>query len=146
MLRIWDNPNYEKNVQMIEKLVGIKRIRFFYDKTYNGKRVIGRLAEQYKEKDKELYNSLTHFLQYKDSIKNELDIENTDFNMYLKGSDYGDRPTATSFHFINMRDELGKDLLWNISGNFKYSVFLLTKYDYTIAQVGRLATVPTFQH
>lgn len=141
---IWDNPNYEKNVRMIEKLVGIKRIRFFYDKTYNGKRVIGRLAEQYKEKDKELYNSLTHFLQYKDSIKNELDIENTDFNMYLKGSDYGDRPTATSFHFINMRDELGKDLLWNISGNFKYSVFLLTKYDYTIAQVGRLATVPTF--
>ena len=43
-----------------------------------------------------------------------------------------------------MRDDLGQNLLWNISGTFKYSVFLLTKYDYTIVQVGRFATVPTF--
>ncbi len=141
---IWDNPDYEKNVQMIEKLLGVKRIRFFYDRTYNGKRVIKRLAEQYKNKDKKLYESLVHFLQYKDSIKNDVKNTSKDFNPYLKGNDYGDRPITTSLYFMNMRDELGRDLLWNIAGTYRYSVFLLTKYDYTIAQVGRLATVPTF--
>ena len=65
---IWDNPNYRENIQMIEELMGIKRIRFFYDKTYNGKRVIERLAEQYENEDQELCRSLNHFLQYKDSI------------------------------------------------------------------------------
>ena len=60
------------------------------------------------------------------------------------GSDYNASPATTSLHFINMRDDLGQNLLWNISGTFKYSVFLLTKYDYTIVQVGRFATVPTF--
>lgn len=50
---IWDKPDYEKNIEMIEKFLGVKYIRFFYDKTYNGKQVIKRLAEQYKEKDKE---------------------------------------------------------------------------------------------
>ena len=64
---IWDNPNYRENIQMIEELMGIKRIRFFYDKTYNGKRVIERLAEQYENEDQELCRSLNHFLQYKDS-------------------------------------------------------------------------------
>ena len=137
---IWDNPNYRENIQMIEELMGIKRIRFFYDKTYNGKRVIERLAEQYENEDQELCRSLNHFLQYKDSIKNELQVTNG----YLKGSDYNERPAKTSLHFINMRDDLGQNLLWNISGTFKYSVFLLTKYDYTIVQVGRFATVPTF--
>lgn len=139
---IWDNPDYEKNIQMIEKLLGIKRIRFFYDKTYNGKRVVERLAEQYKDKDKHLYESLSNYLQNKDSIHNENEVD--DHNKYLRGNDYSERPIETSLYFINMRDELGSNLIWNISGSFRYSVFLLTKYDYTIAKVGRLATVPTF--
>lgn len=139
---IWDNPDYEKNIRMIEKLLGIKRIRFFYDKTFNGKKVIERLAEQYKDKDKRLYESLTNFLQNKDSIQNENEVD--DYNAYLRGNDYSDRPIETSLYFINMRDEAGQNLLWNIFGSFRYSVFLLTKYDYTIAKVGRLATVPTF--
>lgn len=139
---IWDNPDYEKNAEMIEKVMGVKRIRFFYDKTYVGKKVIARLAEQYKDKDKELYESLTPFLQKEDSINN---IENQkDLNVYLRGNDYDQRPLETSFHFINMWDEKGRDLLWNISGSFRYSVFLLAKYDYSTANVGRLATVPTF--
>lgn len=137
---LWDHPDYEGNVRMIEDLVGIKRIRFFYDKTFNGKRVIGRLAEQYKDEDEELYQSLTRFLQNQDSIENDEEIANE----YLRGNDYGQRPMKTGFYFINMREELGKSLLWNIYGSFRYSVFLLTKYDYTIAKVGRLATVPTF--
>ncbi|MDD6209946.1 MAG: histidine kinase dimerization/phospho-acceptor domain-containing protein, partial [Bacteroidales bacterium] len=139
---IWDNPDYLGNIRMIEELVGIKRIRFFYDRTYNGKRVIERLAKQYRDNggNNDLYRSLVRFLQYGDSIENETVIENG----YLKGNDDGERPASTSLYFINMRDDLGRDLLWNISGSFHYSVFLLTKYDYTIAQVGRLATVPTF--
>ena len=146
---IWDRPNYEKNVQMIEKLMGVKRIRFFYDKTYNGKRAIGRLAEQYKNKDPELYQSLIHFLHYKDSIKNEDDPADSTkqgekFNTYLKGNDNGECPANTCFYFVNMRDELGASLLWQIYGTFRHSVFLITKYDYTIAKVGRLATIPTF--
>ena len=137
---LWDNPDYEKNIRMIEELLGMKRIRFFYDKTFNGKRVIERLAQQYKDKDEPLYRSLTGFLQNQDSIDNDQEI----VNGYLKGTDYDERPTKTSLYFINMRDELGQTLLWNISGSFRYSVFLLTKYDFTVAKVGRLATVPTF--
>lgn len=139
---IWDNPDYEKNVEMIEKLFGIKRIRFFYDKTYNGKKVIARLAEQYKDKDDELYETLNNFLQKNDSIENK--GENKTFNQYLRRNDYEERPLKTSIHFINMWDDLGRDLMWNISGSFRYSVFLLSKYDYSTANIGRLATVPTF--
>ena len=137
---LWDNPDYEKNIGMIEKMMGVKRIRFFYDKTYNGKRVIERLAEQYKGKDDALYGSLNRYIHDQDSIENEEDIHNE----HLRGNDYGKRPDKTRLYFINMRDEIGRRLLWNITGSFRHSVFLLTKYDYTIAKVGRLATVPTF--
>ncbi len=139
---IWDKPDYEKNIEMIEKFLGVKYIRFFYDKTYNGKQVIKRLAEQYKEKDKELYQRLDYFLQTKDSIENTDDIK--EINTFLRGNDYDLPPSKTSLHFINMWDGLGRNLMWNITGSFKYSVFLLAKYDYTTADVGRLATVPTF--
>lgn len=139
---IWDNPDYAKNIEMIEKFMGVKRIRFFYDKTYNGKKVIARLAEQYKDKDEELYNTLDKFLQKNDSIENK--GVHKELNEYLRGNDYSERPLKTSLHFINMWDERGRDLMWNISGSFKYSVFLLAKYDYSTANVGRLATVPTF--
>lgn len=139
---ILDSPDYEKNIGMIEKLLGTKRVRFFYDKTYNGKKTIARLAEQYKEKDKELHQLLTDFLA-KDNLIGDK-VEGYAVEDFLRGNDYTERPQKTSIDFINMWDERGRNLLWNISGSFKYSVFLIARYDYSTANVGRLATVPTF--
>lgn len=138
---IWDKLNYIGNVEMIEKLMGYQRIRFYYDKTYIGRKILGDLAEQIGNRDKELYNMIQIFLQNPDTAK----ITRTEYKLgFLNQEELSSELKATRFYFLNLREVQGTSLLWCINGKFDHSVSLLTRYDYTMSRIGRMATIPTF--
>ena len=138
---IWDKLNYLANVEMIEKLMGYMRIRFYYDRTYIGKKIVGELAEQIGNRDQKMYDMLQNFLRYPDSIK----IEKTEYTFgFLKKKELAAELKATDFYFLNLREVMGTNLLWCINGRFDHTVSLLTRYDFTMSRIGRMATIPTF--
>ena len=137
---IWDKLNYLANFEMIEKLMGHQRIRFFYDRTYIGRKIVKDLAEQIVEKDKEVYDMLQHFLQQPDTAT----ITRTEYKGGFLKEEMGSDIKETTFYFLNLREVIGKNLLWCINGKFEHSVSFLPRYDYTLARVGRMATIPTF--
>lgn len=138
---IWDKLNYLANVEIIEKLLGYQRIRFYYDRTYIGRKILGELKDQLGNRDKELNYMIEKYLQYPDSL-NFLKAECGKF--FGEGEELTAELKSTQFYFQNLRDELGGDILWYINGSFERSVSLLTRYDYTISRIGSMATIPTF--
>lgn len=138
---IWDKLNYTGNVEMIEKLFGYQRIRFYYDRTYIGRKILGELADQIGNRDKELYDMIQRFLENPDTAK----IERTEYLPgFLNEKELSTELKATKFYFLNLREVQGASLLWCINGKFEHSVSLLTRYDYTMSRMGRMATIPTF--
>lgn len=121
--------------------MGYQRIRFYYDRTYIGRKVLGELKQQLGDRDKELRGMIGDFLQYPDSIRSlRMECEKN----FGEGEELTTELTSTQFYFQNLRDEVGGTVLWYINGSFERSVSLLTRYDYTISRIGGMATIPTF--
>lgn len=138
---IWDKVNYLANVEIIEKLMGYQRIRFYYDRTYIGRKILGELKDQLGNRDKELNYMIEKYLQHPDSL-NFLKAECGKY--FGEGEELTTDLKSTQFYFQNLRDEVGGSILWYINGSFERSVSLLTRYDYTISRIGSMATIPTF--
>ena len=137
---VWDKLNYIGNVEMIESLLGYRRIRFYYDRTYIGRKILGELAEQIGNRDEELYGMIQHFLQNPDTAN----IARTEYAKGFLKEELSSDLNATTFYFLNLREVMGNNLLWCLNGTFEHSVSLLTRYDYTMSRIGRMATIPTF--
>lgn len=137
---LWDKPDYLETINMVEKLLGKTRIRFFHDNTYLGRQVTREIADQLKKEYPQtsyfLYNYLKDPTSYTEHPNIDLFHEDNEPDL--------DRPNSTSFYFINLRKKDRNGLLWTISGMVKYSAFIQTKYDYTTMRIGRMTAIPIF--
>ena len=138
---IWDKVDYRANVEMIEKLMGYQHIRFYYDKTYIGRKVLAELKEQLGNKDKGLNELIGDFLQSPDSVRL---MATAPWTSSGEGKKLKSELKKSQFYFQNLRDDWGGSILWYINGTFDQYVALLTRYDYTISRIGNMATIPTF--
>lgn len=137
---LWDKPDYLKTADMIERMLGKTRIRYFYDKTYLGRQVLAEMASQFNGRDEKTAQILERYLLQNDSTIEKLNLKEILKDTKLRFM----RPDETGFYFTNIRKEAGGDVLWTICGMVKYSVFVMTKYDYTTMRIGRIAAIPTF--
>ena len=137
---LWDKPDYLETINMVEKLLGKTRIRFFHDDTYLGRQVTREIADQLKRDYPKISYFLYNYLKDPTSYTEHpnIDIFHEDNEPDL------DRPDTTSFYFINLRKKDRNGLLWTISGMVKYSAFIQTKYDYTTMRIGRMSAIPIF--
>lgn len=137
---LWDKPDYLETINMVEKLFGKTRIRFFHDNTFLGRQVTREIADQLKRDYPKisyfLYNYLKDPTSYTEHPNIDLFHEDNEPDL--------NRPDSTSFYFINLRKKDRNGLLWTISGMVKYSAFIQTKYDYTTMRIGRMAAIPIF--
>lgn len=137
---LWDKPDYLETINMVEKLLGKTRIRFFHDDTYLGRQVTREIADQLRRDYPKISYFLFNYLKDPTSYTEHpnIDIFHEDNEPDL------DRPDTTSFYFINLRKKDRNGLLWTISGMVKYSAFIQTKYDYTTMRIGRMSAIPIF--
>lgn len=138
---IWDRVDYLANVEMIEKLMGYQRIRFYYDKTFIGRKILGELKEQLGNKDEELNDMIEEYLQSPDSVRLMKVIP---WTISGEGEKLKSELKSSQFYFQNLCDDWGANILWYINGTFENFVALLTRYDYSISRIGNMSTIPTF--
>lgn len=137
---LWDKPDYLETINMVEKLLGKTRIRFFHDNTFLGRQVTREIADQLRRSYPKVSYFLYNYLKDPTSFTEHPNID------IFHEDNYPDlcRPDSTSFYFINLRKKDRNGLLWTISGMVKYSAFIQTKYDYSTMRIGRMSAIPIF--
>lgn len=138
---IWDKPDYLENIRMIEELFGPMRMLFFNDETSLGSLVIRELARQIEHEYPETFNTLNSYIN-DDFEGNALHSLSPD-RAAISYADNSTRPEKSVIQLFNLHTQSTPDALWMVSGLYKYSVFIQTKYDFRIIGIGRMASIPT---
>ena len=136
----WSQPDFLKNRSMVERLFGKSRIQVFADQTYLGNKTLEEMKRQLAGRYFRSFPETPPRSGSKDTIPTDFNFGNYKIKKQVNFK----RPQETFFIPINIRYSVGNQVLWTISGMAKYTVFLLSKYDYTSMRMGRIASIPTF--
>lgn len=128
---LWNKPEYLKNIRMIERMYGRTRIHVLTDDTPWGAEITRSLEE-------ELQQAPDVYIQGRAFEAHNNFVGKPKYQSMLRP------PEHSTVYFVNLRTFTGAALLWRLSGQSRYSVFLQTKRDFATARWGNHAGIPTY--
>lgn len=134
-----DQPDYNANIRLIERILGKVRILINYDESFRGRKTYDLFMEQVAHKGFLLnYNRLSKLFPEKFAAH---------FNPRFLGQKLGQdmqRPDSIMLDFIPFRRINGIEVFGELNGLEKYYTYLNLKHDFMSRPLGKYFEVPTF--